>query len=153
MPSTRMAQDVMLQLADETGSGPIYDLGSGWGHLVVRLSKRFPQRKIVGYELSLLPWLTSVTLKRILRLKNLTIHRKNFMANDLSNASVLVCYLYPAAMLAIKEKLALEKSNIQYLISQSFALPAQPVFKKRQLNDFYKSPVYLYRLNTVNTRV
>ena len=70
----------MMQLADETGTGTIIDLGSGWGNFVIPIAKRYPQRKIVGYELSLLPWLTSTFLKNIFGLKNLTLHRKIFIA-------------------------------------------------------------------------
>jgi hypothetical protein len=136
----------MFQLADETGEGSIYDLGSGWGHLVVRLAKRYPQRHIVGYELSILPWLTTLALKKIFGLTNLSVHRENFLKADLSSASVVMCYLYSSVMEDIKKKLSKEGSA-SYLISHNFALPSQPALKVIQLTDFYQSPVYLYRLN------
>ena len=88
----------MMKFVDETGTGSIIDLGSGWGNFVIRIAKRNPQRQIVGYELSLLPWLTSTLLKKVLGIKNLTLHRQNFYNANLSGASVLVCYLYPEAM-------------------------------------------------------
>ena len=152
MPSTHKARQAMFQLADETGDGPIYDLGSGWGHLVIRLAKRYPQRKIVAYELSILPWLTTVVLKKILGLSNLTIHRENFLKADLSQASVIMCYLHLEAMAAIKEKLCLDGSEADYLISHNFALPSESSLKVIRLNDFYQSPVYLYRLNYLNAQ-
>lgn len=150
MPSSHKARQAMFQLADETGDGPIYDLGSGWGHLVVGLAKRYPQRQIVGYELSILPWLTTLALKKVLGLSNLTIHRENFLKAELSQASVLMCYLYPAVMEEIKENLSQKESGAHYLISHNFALPSQSALKVLQLNDFYQSPVYLYRLNSLN---
>jgi len=58
MPSSKKAYIAMMQLADDTGSGTIIDLGSGWGNFVIRIAKKYPHRKIVGYELSYLPWLT-----------------------------------------------------------------------------------------------
>ena len=115
----------MMQLADETGTGTIIDLGSGWGNLVIPIAKRYPQRKIVGYELSLLPWLTSTLLKKIYGLKNLTLHRQNFYSADLSTASVLVCYLFPAAMAKISDKLLLERAEVNFVISNNFALPSR----------------------------
>ncbi len=137
----------MMQLVDETGTGNIVDLGSGWGNFVIRIAKRYPQRQIIGYELSFLPWLTSRCLKKVLGLQNLTLHRKNFYLADFSKASVLICYLFPEAMEKISHKLKVEKPNVSFLISNNFALPSWPVTKTIQLNDFYKSPVYLYKIS------
>ncbi|KXS51512.1 MAG: hypothetical protein AWU57_4106, partial [Marinobacter sp. T13-3] len=69
----------MIELMADTGIGPVYDLGSGWGGLVIRLAQKYPDRKIVGYEVSLVPWLVSVFFKKILRLGNLEIYKKNFL--------------------------------------------------------------------------
>ena len=153
MPSTHKARQAMFQLADETGDGSIYDLGSGWGHLVIRLAKRYPHRQIVAYELSMLPWLTTLALKRMLGLSNLTIHRENFLKADLSQASVIMCYLHPPTMKSINEKLVQENEGAQYLISHNFALPSHQAFKVIRLNDFYRSPIYLYRLYCQNNQV
>ena len=56
----------MLKLIDETGNGAIIDLGSGWGNFVIPIAKRTPERQVIGYELSLLPWLISTVLKKFL---------------------------------------------------------------------------------------
>lgn len=142
----------MMQLTDETGTGAIVDLGSGWGNFVLRIAKRCPERKIVGYELSFLPWLTSTCLKKLLGLKNLTLHRQDFYQADLSSASVLVCYLFPQAMEKISHKLQVEEqSSVGFLISNNFALPSWQPCKTMQLNDFYKSPVYLYKISQAET--
>lgn len=141
----------MMHLADETGTGPIIDLGSGWGHFVIRIAKRYPQRQIVGYELSLLPWLTSMLLKKILGLKNLSLHRQDFYNANLTAASVLVCYLFPEAMHKIKNKLLLEQPGVDFLISNNFALPSCQLYKVIHLDDFYKSPIYLYKISKVET--
>ena len=145
MPSSSKAHLAMMQLVDETGKGTIIDLGSGWGNVVIRIAKRYPQRQIVGYELSFLPWLTSMCIKKTLGLKNLTLHRTNFYLADLSKASVLICYLFPEAMEKISHKLLIRKSAVNFLISNNFALPSWQVYKTIQVNDFYKSPVYLYK--------
>jgi hypothetical protein len=138
----------MIDLTDNTGEGIIVDLGSGWGNFALRIAKKYPNRQIVGYELSFFPWLTSVFIKKLLGLKNLTLYRQNFYSADLSAASVLVCYLFPEAMVKIKDKLFNEPHNVDFLISNNFALPLWKPSKVIQLNDFYKSPVYLYKINT-----
>ena len=105
MPSSKKAYNMMIKLAENTGSGTIVDLGSGWGSFVIPMAKKYPQRQVVGYELSLLPWLTSVFIKKLFGLKNLTLHRQNFYSANLSDTSVLVCYLFPEAMEKISYKL------------------------------------------------
>lgn len=137
----------MIKFVEETGTGPIIDFGSGWGTFVIRVAKRNPERQVVGYELSILPWLTSSLFKRVLGLKNLTLHRQNFYLADLSTASVLVCYLFPEAMNKISANLRLDQYNLKFLISNNFALPSWQPSKTIQLDDFYKSPVYLYDLS------
>lgn len=136
----------MLQLIDETGdaAGPIFELGSGWGNLLIPLGKKYPQRKIIGYELSIVPWLTSVILKNLLGLKNIQVYRSNFLHADLTSASVILCYLFPKGMQAIESKIKLQSGQLEYLISNNFSLPSCQPIKIIQLNDFYKSPVYLY---------
>ncbi len=146
MPSSNKAYLAMMQLADEAGTGAIIDLGSGWGNVVIRIAKRYPQRQIVGYELSFLPWLTSTLLKKLLGLKNLTLHRQDFYKADLSAASVLVCYLFPEAMDKISNRLLLEQSGADFLISNNFALPSWQACKIIHIDDFYRSPIYLYKV-------
>ena len=158
MPSSNKAHCAMLKLVDEadntdeidnntaaTDIGAIVDLGSGWGSLVIRIAKKYPQRKIVGYELSFLPWLISKLLKNLLGLNNLTLHRTDFFKVDLSNASVVVCYLYPGAMKKLSDKLHAENNTINFLISNNFSLPTWKPYKTIQIDDFYKSTVYLYK--------
>lgn len=146
MPSSKKAYQAMLALTENTGNGAIVDFGCGWGHFVIAAAKKYPQRQIIGYELSLLPWLTVSLIKHALRINNLTIKRENFLSADLSATSVLVCYLYPGAMVAIQQKLESENNPVNFLISNNFAYPAVSADKILRLNDFYKSPVYLYHL-------
>ncbi len=141
----------MMALADEAGTGPIIDLGSGWGNFVIRIAKRNPNRQIIGYELSFLPWFTSILLKNLLGLNNLTLHRKDFYNTNLPAASVLVCYLYPEAMNRINNKLRLKEIKGDFLISNNFALPSRRPCKVIPLEDFYKSPVYLYEIHEEDT--
>ena len=144
MPSSKKAYQAILTLLDETGVGPIYDLGSGWGNLVIRLAKKYPGRQVIAYELSFFPWLITKIFKRIFGLSNLTLYREDFLKADLSNASVVICYLFPTAMAEIKNKLINGNSKPDFIISNSFSLPSYQASKVIQLTDFYKSPVYLY---------
>jgi len=153
MPSSKKARQAMLELSNEIvidtsverERGAIFELGSGWGSLLIPLAKMYPQRKIVGYELSILPWFTSHLLIKLLGLKNVKVHRQNFLKADLSGASVIFCYLYPGGMKALEDKLKLEHGALEYLISNNFSLPSHKPIKTTLLNDLYQSPIYLYK--------
>lgn len=152
MPSSKTARQAILRLTEETGAGAIIDMGCGWGNLVIPLALKFPHRQIVGYELSIMPWFTAVIIKKLLRLKNLELYRQDFLNADWSGSSVIVCYLFPGGMDAIKNKIESEKSDIRFVISNNFALPSHQPDKIIRLNDFYKSPVYLYKIRTLDVQ-
>ncbi len=146
MPSSSTAFKAVSQLIDESSTGTVVDLGCGWGNLVIRLARRYPQRQVIGYELSLLPWLTTKIIRKCLGLKNLTLYKQDFYKADFYEASLLICYLEPKAMHKIEKKLAEQPGKVNYLISNNFALPTWTPVKVIRLNDFYKSPVYIYRV-------
>lgn len=131
----------------QADGGAIFELGSGWGNLLIPLAITYPQRQVVGYELSLIPWLTSRILKKTLGLNNLQVYRQNFLHADLSSASVILCYLFPAGMQGLEDKLKADGDKPNYLISNNFALPSNTPCKTLQIDDFYRSPIYLYALN------
>jgi predicted RNA methylase len=150
MPSSKKARQAVMQLVetvdDDACGGDIVDLGSGWGGLVIRLAQTYPDRKVVGYELSPIPWFTSLCIAKCLRLENLKVYRRDFLKADLSAASVMVCYLFPEGMVALEKKLTELPAARRYLISNNFALPSHKPQETIQLDDFYRSPVYLYRV-------
>ncbi|MBM7073323.1 methyltransferase [Shewanella sp. 202IG2-18] len=144
MMSSSKARDAILDELELEKEGAVIDLGSGWGTLVIPLAKKYPNKQIVGYELSLLPWSVSVILKHSLGLDNLTIHRKDFINADFDTASNLVCYLFPGAMIALQDKLEKEVVNEVTIVSNTFALPSYKPTKVTKISDFYRSPIYVY---------
>ncbi len=115
-------------------------------HLYESIKKRYPDKDVIGYEMSVLPWLISTLLKRAFGLSNLTLLRQNFYQAKLPDNAILICYLFPEAMAKISHEL-LNQHKVSFLISNNFALPAHKASNTIRLNDFYKSPVYLYKFN------
>lgn len=148
MPSSKKAYQAMEHMADQTGKTPLVDLGSGWGNLAIRLAKRYPDRQVYGYEISWIPFLFSVMLKKLLRLDNLTLHRQDFLSADWPEQATLLCYLFPGAMQQIADVLKTDNHSVQYVICNNFALPGHQPYQRQQLTDFYRSPVYCYRLSS-----
>ncbi len=156
MPSSKRARQAMMELSDGLdyesntktgvgkGIGQILELGSGWGGLLISLAKKYPQREIVGFELSIMPWFTTVMLTKLLGLKNIKVYRQNFLKADFSNASVIFCYLFPGGMKALEDKFNRQDAWPVHLISNNFSLPSCQPIKVIEIDDLYKSPVYLY---------
>ncbi len=145
MPSSRKARRAMLAAVENSTQGPIVDLGSGWGTLVIACAKKYPHRQVIGYELSLVPWLVSLMLKYVSGLENLSLYRRDFLKADLSDARVIICYLFPRGMCSLQDKLERERGSVSLIVSNTFAMPSCQAEQVIQLDDFYRTPIYLYR--------
>ena len=69
----------------------IYDLGSGWGSLVIAIARAFPGAQVRGIEMSPLPYWISQFRTR--NLPNVVLRRADFHACDLTDARAVTCYL------------------------------------------------------------
>ncbi len=145
MPSSRGATKRPLSLVPP-GEGSIVELGAGWGGLCIALARAHPQRQVVGYELSSIPWLCALLRARLARLENLSVHKADFLVADLSAAQVVVCYLYPQGMSRLSPKLLAELEPGTTVLSNTFALPGWEPEAVTKLDDLHRTPVYRYRL-------
>ena len=146
VPSSKKARQAILELTEVVPAGPIIELGSGWGQLAVALANKYPDRQVIGYELSPLPWLFSVLLRKIKGADNLVLKRRNFSREQLPAAALLVCFLYPAGMARLARQLEQQKPQVEMLISNTFALPGHQPLQTQRLVDLYRSPIYLYHI-------
>lgn len=144
MMSSKKARQVMLASINKPVKGPLIDLGSGWGTLVIAVARKYPNQQVIGYELSWFPWLVSIIRKYSLRLDNLTLYRKDFNNVELSNASILFCYLFSEGMVTLHEKLQREQLSEVLIVSNTFALPSCQPTNVVKLNDAYHTPIYVY---------
>jgi len=81
----------LLKAAGVPDRAVIYDLGSGWGSLVIAIARAFPDAQIRGIELSPLPYWVSRFRAR--SLSNVALRRADFHACDLTDAQAVICYL------------------------------------------------------------
>ncbi|MDH5481058.1 MAG: class I SAM-dependent methyltransferase [Nitrosomonas sp.] len=144
MMSSGKACQAMLSSIEWPVNGPLIDLGSGWGTLVIAAARKYPHQQVIGYELSWFPWLVSIIRKYSLRLDNLTLYRKDFMNAEISDAAVLFCYLFPGGMVALDKKLNRELLKETLIVSNTFALPSCQPKKVIRLKDIYQTPIYVY---------
>jgi hypothetical protein len=74
----------------------VYELGSGWGSLVVALARAFPKAHIQGVEMSPVPyWVSRI---RTRNMSNVVLRRGNFYDCDLTDAQAVTCYLMTKPM-------------------------------------------------------
>lgn len=144
MPSSRRAVQQVLQFVVPPRPGPIYELGAAWGSLAIPLARAFPERRIIAYELSTIPWLFLLLRVRVSGLKNIEVVRRDFFRDDLGKAAVVVCYLYPRGMIRLSTKLRSELTPGTVVVSNTFALPGWAPEQTYQLTDLYRTNIYRF---------
>ncbi len=168
MPSSRKAHRAVLEMLeriapDNQQALTLIDCGSGWGHLLFKLAHHYPNARVIGYEMSFIPWVTSYLLARFFLLRNVTIYRKNFLSQALTvplhESDILFTYLYPKGMEKLAKQLTAKNQNTALsstnqsgpwplqLISICFALPGFEAQERQVLADFYQTHIYHYTLN------
>lgn len=98
----------------------IVDLGSGSGQLSWHIAKALPQARVIGIELSPIPWLRSVLHQKLFGPSNLSYVRRDFWSYDLGGADVVVTYLMEQLMERVKEKLQEDLKPGALVISNKF---------------------------------
>jgi predicted O-methyltransferase YrrM len=140
------ARRQMLDMIPADMTGPIYELGSGWGALAIRAARRFPACSVTAIEMSPLPWLVSWLRLKIGGPSNIRLIRGDFFALTLDQPKIILCYLWPAGMVRLYEKLCREAAPGTIIISHNFIFPALEPENIVALGGLTKSVIRMYRL-------
>jgi len=146
MPTSSKVKKIIESTLPEDIQGKVYELGCGWGALAFRLASLYPESEVMAYEVSPIPWLYTEIMRRVYRIPNITLYWKDFFRDSLSDAGLVVCYLYPGAMERLKKKFEKELAPGTLVISNSFAIPGWEPEQVIKVSDFYRSKVYVYRI-------
>lgn len=144
MPTSPKVKHLLINSLPKKWHGAIYELGSGWGTLAFPLAAKYPNCSVLAYENSPVPYLYSKILYLFFRHKNLLLKRQDFFEVDLKNAKMIVCYLYPGAMLRLKTKFEQELPQDSLVISHTFSVPGWKADKIIEVPDLYHSKIYIY---------
>lgn len=147
MPSSYRSRDIILTMIKEIGphNGRIYELGAGYGTLAIAIAKAFPHMEIVAVELSPVIYFCLWIRKKVNRLENLTLRRKNIFSVPLHDASIVICYLFPKAMRRLNEGQFQNLPQGAVIISNSFSIPTRKAEQVIESNDLLKSEIMLYK--------
>jgi len=127
-------------------NGVVVELGSGWGTLALGFARRFPNCRVTAFENSPVPYLFSRFLQSVIPVTNLAIERRDFYGISLTDADVVICYLYSGAMERLREKFERELRTATWVISHTFAVPGWAPNEVAQVQDLYRTKVYVYRV-------
>ncbi len=145
MPSNSKAKNALLASIPPLEVGKILELGAGFGTLALPLAKKFPDREVWAYEISLVPYLVLLLRKKILKLKNLRVRRKNFHKISFNDAALCVCYLFPKGMERLKNKFDKELGPGSVIVSNTFGLHAWKPENVIEVGDLMRSKIFVYR--------
>lgn len=125
----------------------VYELGCGWGPLVVDAAKVFPKAKVKGIEFSYLAAQFSKLRAKIWSLKNVEIIRGDFFKQDLSDADVIIFYMLEVILERLGPKFEQELKPGTIIVSNTFVISGwTPV----QTHEIVKKPiplnVYVYKV-------
>lgn len=144
MPTFSKVKMSLFSNLPETAAGRVYELGSGWGTLARPLARRYPDCQVTAFELSPIPYLFS---KIVMSESNLSYVRDDFFQADLSDAKLIICYLYPAAMVRLQSKFEKELKKGTLVVTHTFAIPGWKADKTIDVADLLKTKIYLYRIS------
>jgi hypothetical protein len=147
MPTLPAARRALLGALPppEALAGAVHERGAGWGTLALPLARRYPERSVVAWELSPLPWAVCRLRARLTGARNLAVRRADFLRADLRGAALLVCYLDPGNMARLRPKLEAELAAGAVLVSHTFAVPGWQPEAVVRAPDLHASPIYRYR--------
>lgn len=145
MPTSKKVREVMLDAVSDQVGGSIFELGSGWGHTALCFARKFSKSSVYAFEIS--PFVCFFSKIYSFIQGNLKVYWKDFFTTSLSDASVVVCYLYPGAMKKLQNKFENELKEGTIVITNTFAIPNWVPIKIYEVDDLYRTKVYLYRIS------
>lgn len=127
----------------------IVDLGSGSGQLSWHIAKALPHARVIGIELSPIPWLRSVIHQKLFGPANLSYVRTDFWSYDLGGADVVVTYLMEQLMERVKAKLQEELKPSALVISNKFTYQGWEPAAKFHFPLPFNINLFVYRADEV----
>jgi hypothetical protein len=146
VPTPRVISDTMINLAALKSGDVLMDLGAGDGRILDRALERIPEIRAIGYEGSFGVWVLAKVRHLFVRQKPVMLY-KNFLIENVSDASVVFLYLSVDMMKRLKPKLEAELRPGSRVVSHAFLMHGwEPVKTESITMPFFgKTNVYLYQ--------
>ncbi len=146
MPTTPQVSRMLMDECLAEVRGDILELGCGWGGLALKLAHKYPQNKVIGYEMSLLPYWVSVLRAKISSMKNIEIRRKNFYDTPFNDAGLVMCYLSNPHMAKLEGKFMSELPVGALVISSTFHCPNWKPIRTLDVVRLCNAQIFVYEM-------
>lgn len=125
----------------------IYELGSGWGPLVMDAAKLFPEARVIGVEFSFLAVQFSRLRAFLFGRKNVEIRRDDFFKQDLRDADLIIFYMLESILEKLSPKLIEELPQGTVIVSNTFTIKGwEPVAVHEVMKKPLPLKVYVYKV-------
>lgn len=118
--SKKLFPFIEKELALQSGA-VFYDLGCGDGKVIAHIARSYPDVRCIGIEYSMVPYLAARL--RIRNLPNASVHRRNFLNEDMADATHVYLYLFPVLMPRLLQKFKHELKSGTVVLSCDFKFP------------------------------
>lgn len=132
----------IIRAAEINGSETVYELGCGRARFLRTFERLYPKTRLIGVES-----LWSINLLNKIRLKiqgsKIKLLNEDFFKLNLSEATIIYCYLNNTTMIKLGEKIISECRPGTQIISQTFSVPNLVPLKTLMING---KKVYFYTI-------
>lgn len=122
-PSRSQLLKPVLRVIEGIDRVKFVDIGSGMGGLLIDLANHNASGRFTGIEIAPLPWLVSV-IRGFLRRSSVRFQFGDFYRKNFAEFDVVFCYLSPAAMDLVWNKLRAEMRPGSLFLSYEFIVPS-----------------------------
>ncbi len=145
----RAVHDVLQKELIANGVKPkvIYELGSGWGPLVMDAAKLFPAARVIGVEFSFLAAHFSRFRAFLFDRKNVEIRRNDFFKENLGDADLIIFYMLEVILERLSPKMIAELPKGAIIVSNTFTIKGwEPVAVHEVMKKPIPLKVYVYKV-------
>ncbi|MBD9482734.1 class I SAM-dependent methyltransferase [Pseudomonas sp. PDM14] len=143
LSGARTRRRLSERLVDWPADFRFIDLGCGLGGTLVQLARDYPQARLVGVETAPLVFLCAWL--RCLPRRNCQVRYRSLWHEDLAPYDVAYCFLSPAPMGRLWQKVQTQMRPGSLLISNTFAIPDVPADEVIELDDWRDSRLLIWR--------
>jgi len=141
-PTPKMAIRNALKEAELHPGELFYDLGAGTGRVLLIAEKEFGARAI-GFEISIIPYCIA-WIDLFIHHSRAKLIAKNLFYQNLRDADVIFCFLFPHAMQKIENKFKAELKPGTRIIVYAFPLPTMTPTKTITVHGKWKMFFYKF---------
>lgn len=132
LPTKRREREIVTELLPLGKGDVLYDLGCGDGAVLFTLAGKYPEARLIGYEVFILPYVIG-RLRRLFggrRYRNVAIRFGDLYRQDLRDASAVFCFLMAKSYERLQKKFAEELRDECPVVAEAWPFPGLAPLRK-----------------------